>query len=47
MIKREVKIKGETYTVRATTPRGVEEGIKALKASLKRLNKKDNEEDAI
>ena len=48
MIKREIKIDGEVFTVRSSTPDGVEKAIEALKKSAKRLKKqKKKEDDAI
>lgn len=46
MIKKSVKINNITYTVSASTERGVEDGIKMLKKSLKQT-KKTKEEDGI
>jgi hypothetical protein len=46
MIKREVTISGITYTVRATTLKGVEDGIKMLKRALKQT-KKTEDKDGI
>lgn len=46
MKKKDVKIKGITYTVHATTDAGVERGIKQLKRDIKRMmdnEKKDKE----
>ena len=37
MKKQDVKIKGITYTVHATTEQGVQDGIKQLKRSIKRM----------
>ena len=42
MQKREITIKGITYTVRATTEQGVEDAIRMLKKSLKQ-NKEEEE----
>ena len=48
MIKREIKIDGEVFTVRSSTPNGLELAIEALKKSAKRLKKqKKKEDDAI
>ena len=44
MRKKEVTIKGITYTVRATTEKGVEDAIRMLKRSLK---PKKEDEDGI
>lgn len=46
MKSKEVKIQGITYTVKATTEKGVEDGIRMLKKSLKQ-SKKDKEDDVI
>jgi hypothetical protein len=43
MIKREVTVKGITYTIRASTLEGIEDAIKQLK----KLNKKTKKDDAI
>jgi hypothetical protein len=45
MIKREVTIEGITYVVRATSEKGVDDGLRMLKRSLKRSKKEkeDNE----
>ena len=43
MIKREVTVKGITYTVRASTLEAIENAIKQLK----KLNKKTKKDDAI
>jgi DNA-binding winged helix-turn-helix (wHTH) protein len=45
MIKREVTIKGITYTVRSTTEHGVEQGIKMLRKALR--TKKEKPENGI
>jgi len=45
MIKQEITIDGKVFTVRSSTPNGVEAGIKALKQSVKRLKKQNKEED--
>tara|TARA_R110001632_G_scaffold25598_2_gene70076 strand:- start:1055 stop:1204 length:150 start_codon:yes stop_codon:yes gene_type:complete len=49
MIKREIKIDGEVFTVRSSTPNGVELAILALKRSVKKLKqqKKKDQDDAI
>ena len=48
MIKRELKIDGEVFTVRSSTPDGLEKAIAALKKSAKQLKKqKKKEDDAI
>ena len=43
MIKKSVKISGITYTVSASTEKGVEDGIKMLKKSLKQTKKQDED----
>ena len=45
MIRKEVKISGITYTVSATTARGVEEGIRDLKRALKPQKPKPNNDE--
>lgn len=45
MIKQEITIDGKVFTVRSSTPTGVEAGIKALKQSVQRLKKQNKEED--
>ena len=47
MIKQKITINGIEYTVRSSTPKGVAEGIAALKKSVKRLKKQKPEDDAI
>lgn len=46
MIKKQVTIKGITYTVSASTEKGVEDGIRMLKRSLK-TTKKTKEDNGI
>jgi len=45
MIKREVTIEGITYVVRATSTKGVDDGVRMLKRSLKRSKKEDKENE--
>ena len=49
MIKRELKIDGEVFTVRATSPDGLEKAVAAITKSAKKLKKikKKDEEDGI
>ena len=45
MIKREINIDGEVFTVRATTPNGLENAVAAIVKSAKRLKKQKKKED--
>jgi len=45
MKKTDVNIKGITYTVRATTDAGLREGIKQLRASIKRMMKDETKDE--
>ena len=45
MKKTDVQLYGITYTVRATTDKGLRDGIKQLKRSLKRMMEDDKKED--
>ncbi len=45
MKKTDVELYGITYTVRATTDKGLREGIKQLKKSIKRMMDAENKEE--
>ena len=45
MKKTDVQIDGITYTVRATTDRGLRDGIRQLQQSLKRMKGDENKEE--
>ena len=45
MKKQTVEINGITYTVSSTTQKGVKDGIRMLKKSLKQETKKENDKD--
>ena len=45
MIKREIKIDGQVFTVRSSTPNGLEQAIYAIKKSAKELKKQQKKED--
>ena len=45
MKKKDIEIKGITYTVRATTDAGLKDGIKQLKASIKRMMDENKDEE--
>ena len=48
MIKTEIKIDGEVFTVRATSHQGLQDAIAAIKKAAKELKKqKKDEDDAI
>ena len=48
MIKRQLKIDGEVFTVRATSPDGLEKAVAAITKAAKKLKKiKKEDNDAI
>lgn len=45
MKKTDVQLYGITYTVRATTDKGLRDGIRQLKKDIKRMMEEDNKEE--